>query len=82
MAASPASPPGLESAPAPGRRCLEPGVPRAMTRCECSGTTFVEIARLIYVEGRSLPEALRGTECGQTFGACLPDLREFLSKQP
>ena len=54
------------------------GVPRAMTRCECSGITFTEIVRQVHVEGRPLAEILGRTGCAQTCGACLPDLRARL----
>ena len=53
--------------------------PRAMTRCECAGETFGEIARQVHVEGRALCDVLKGSGCGQTCGACLPDLQLYLS---
>lgn len=59
--------------------CCGPRPGRAMTRCECSGDTFTEIARQVYVEGRSVGEVLGRTGCGQTCTACLPDLQEFLT---
>jgi NAD(P)H-nitrite reductase large subunit len=53
--------------------------PRPMTRCECAGVAFAEIARQILVEGRPLDQVLRRTGCGQTCGACLPDLGVHLA---
>ena len=50
-------------------------VPRAMTRCECSGVTFTEIVRQVWVERRPLGEILGRTGCAQNCGACLPDLQ-------
>jgi bacterioferritin-associated ferredoxin len=49
-------------------------VPRAMTRCECAGVSFQEVAREMAATGRSLEEASRRTGCGQNCSACLPDL--------
>jgi NAD(P)H-nitrite reductase large subunit len=59
--------------------CLTLALSRPMTRCECSGTSFAEVARQLHVEGRSLPEVLRRTGCGQNCGACLPDLHRRLA---
>jgi bacterioferritin-associated ferredoxin len=53
-----------------------------MTRCECSGAAFSEIARQMQTEGRPLVEVLRRTGCGQTCTACVPDLQDFLSAGP
>jgi bacterioferritin-associated ferredoxin len=55
------------------------GVPRAMTRCECTGVAFAEIVRQVYVEQRPLGEILRRTGCAQNCGACLPDLQARLA---
>jgi bacterioferritin-associated ferredoxin len=66
-------------ATAPPRECLRPAVSRPMTRCECSGTSFEEVARQLYVEGRALPDILRRTGCGQNCGACLSDLYRHLA---
>jgi len=63
----------------PSHECLTPPLFRPMTRCECSGTSFNEVARQLYVEGRALPDILRRTGCGQTCGACLPDLHRHLA---
>ena len=54
-------------------------VPPAMTRCECTGVPFVEIARQVEAEGLTLDEVQRRTGCGGLCTACIPDLRTFLS---
>jgi bacterioferritin-associated ferredoxin len=55
------------------------GFGRGMTRCECAGLRFDEIARRVCVEGQSL-EAVQGeTGCGHLCTACLPDLRDHLA---
>lgn len=54
-------------------------VPRPMTRCECAGVTFSEVARLVLSEGRPVEQALRVTGCGQTCTGCLPDLAAYLA---
>ena len=53
--------------------------PRAMTRCECAGMTFEEVARQVAEEGRPFEDVARGSGCGQTCTACLPDLRRYLA---
>lgn len=53
--------------------------PRAMTRCECSGVSFQEIARRLDAEGCSLEEVCRRTGCGLTCTACVPDLVRALA---
>ena len=58
---------------------LKPAVPRAMTRCECTGVAFAEIVRQVYVEQRPLGEILGRTGCAQNCGACLPDLQARLA---
>ena len=50
-----------------------------MTRCECAGVTFAEVARRIEAEGLLPEQAIFRTRCGQNCGACLPDLRRFLA---
>jgi bacterioferritin-associated ferredoxin len=45
-----------------------------MTRCECAGVSFQEVAREMAATGRSLEEASRRTGCAQNCSACLPDL--------
>jgi len=57
---------------------LRPAVPRAMTRCECTGVAFAEIVRQVYVDGRPLEEILGRTGCTQNCGACRPDLQARL----
>ena len=54
---------------------------RAMTRCECSGIRFEEIARLVRDEGKSLETLQAETGCGRLCTACLPDLREHLARR-
>jgi NAD(P)H-nitrite reductase large subunit len=49
-----------------------------MTRCECAGVSFGEIARRIEEEGVTLAECGRRTGCGETCTACLPDLVAYL----
>jgi bacterioferritin-associated ferredoxin len=50
-----------------------------MTRCECAGVTFAEVARRAEAEGVSAEQAIRRSGCGQNCEACLPDLRRFLA---
>jgi bacterioferritin-associated ferredoxin len=52
-----------------------------MTRCECAGVTFVEVAYRMQYEGQTLPEVMDRTGCGQTCTACMPDLRSFLREK-
>jgi NAD(P)H-nitrite reductase large subunit len=78
--ASPLPSPAETPAPAPpcagqGRIALCP----AMTRCECAGVSFEEVARRIQADGLRPEQAIGGTRCGQTCGACLPDLQQFLA---
>lgn len=54
-------------------------VPRRMTRCECAGMSFSEVARLVLSEGRPVEQILRATGCGQTCTGCLPDLAAYLA---
>jgi bacterioferritin-associated ferredoxin len=51
----------------------------AMTRCECAGVAFAEIARRLASGGRSLEAVLAETCVGQMCTACVPDLRAFLA---
>jgi bacterioferritin-associated ferredoxin len=51
---------------------------RAMTRCECSGLPFEEIARRLREEGRSLEALSAETGCGRLCTACVPDLHDHL----
>jgi bacterioferritin-associated ferredoxin len=52
---------------------------RVMTRCECSGMRFEEIARLVCDEGQSLATLQAETGCGRLCTACLPDLHDHLA---
>lgn len=65
----------LEAAPA--------AKPRAMTRCECAGVSFQELARRMDAEGTTIEEVCRRSGCGLTCTACVPDLvRALASRQP
>ncbi len=55
--------------------------PREMTRCECAEISFEAVAHEMLVKGLSLDEVCRRTGCGQTCGACLPDLRAFIARR-
>ena len=50
-----------------------------MTRCECTGVTFQEIAIRMEADRVGLTEICRRTECGNTCTACLPDLAQFIA---
>jgi bacterioferritin-associated ferredoxin len=52
---------------------------RVMTRCECAGLPFDEIARRVRDDGLSLDTLQRETGCGRLCTACLPDLHEHLA---
>jgi bacterioferritin-associated ferredoxin len=52
-----------------------------MTRCECAGVSFQEIARKMDAEGSSIEEACRRTGCGLTCTACVPDLVRALTSR-
>jgi NAD(P)H-nitrite reductase large subunit len=54
--------------------------PRAMTRCECAGVAFAEIARRLQEERASLDDLCRRTGCGRTCTACRPDLEAYLAR--
>ena len=56
-----------------------PAAPRAMTRCECAGVTFQEIASRMESERSTLDEICSRTQCGNTCTACLPDLARFVA---
>jgi bacterioferritin-associated ferredoxin len=66
-----------EEALAPEER---PRFGQPMTRCECAGMSFVEIRRLLRDDGHSLEDVAKRTGCAGTCTACLPDLREFLTR--
>ena len=71
---TPASTPAPSAASVPA-----PLVGPPMTRCECAGVTFEEVARRMAAERLSADHAVRRTGCGQTCGACIPDLLRFLA---
>jgi len=52
---------------------------RAMTRCECSGIRFEELARRLREEGQSLEKLQAETGVGRLCTACVPDLHEHLA---
>lgn len=54
---------------------------RAMTRCECAGVSFAQIAEHVAEEGLPLDEVARRTGCGGICTACIPDLRAFLARR-
>jgi NAD(P)H-nitrite reductase large subunit len=54
-------------------------IPRAMTRCECTGITFEELASRMDADQVGLEEICRRTESGTTCTACLPDLLQFIA---
>lgn len=58
---------------------LRTPAPRAMTRCECAGVTFQEIANRMESERATLDEICRRTQCGNNCTACLPDLARFIA---
>ncbi len=52
---------------------------RAMTRCECSGLAFEEIARRLRENGQTLDALQSETGCGRLCTACIPDLDDHLA---
>ena len=54
-------------------------VARCMSRCECTGVSFEELARLKAAERLTIEETAQRTGCGQTCTACVPDLRAYLA---
>jgi hypothetical protein len=52
---------------------------RAMTRCECSGVGFSDLARLMGEHRCSHDQAMDLTGAGQTCTACVPDLEMYLA---
>lgn len=67
--------------PVPATTVVCPGAPvgAPMSRCECAGVTFSEVASRIEAEGLTPEQVICGTGCAQTCGACLPDLLRFLA---
>jgi len=53
---------------------------RAMTRCECAGVPFAEVAQRMREEGLSFDQVAERTGCGRLCTACLPDLRDHVSR--
>jgi bacterioferritin-associated ferredoxin len=53
----------------------------AMTRCECAGVTFEEVARRMHAERVGAEQVLRRRGCGLNCGACMPDLHKFLASR-
>jgi NAD(P)H-nitrite reductase large subunit len=78
-----ASPLAASPEPAPAAQPCATHVPAPfgppMTRCECAGVAFAEVARWMESEGLHPEQAIARTRCGQTCGACIPDLRRFLA---
>ena len=75
LAAHPEAPPAAHTCAMPAPASFGP----PMTRCECAGVTFAEVARRMDAEGLLPEQAIGRTRCGQTCGACLPDLKRFLA---
>lgn len=65
--------------PSRGSRFGPPRASRAMTRCECAGVSFEEVARRMDEHGLSLAEVTRATGCAGNCTACKPDLDRFLA---
>jgi hypothetical protein len=74
----PAAEAASHAAPPTGAR-FPRAVPRAMTRCECAGLSFHEVAREMAATGRSLEETTRRNGCAQNCTACLPDLLSYFA---
>ena len=70
------NPPAVTPAPPAGPA---PVLAPPMTRCECAGVTFEEVARRMAAERLSAAQAVGRTGCGQNCGACIPDLLRFLA---
>ena len=51
----------------------------AMTRCECAGLSFDEVARRVREVGQTLEDVQARTGCGRHCSACLPDLQDHLA---
>ena len=60
---------------------LPHATPRAMTRCECTGITFQEVAARMATDRVGMAEVCRRTQCGNTCTACLPDLVRFIAQR-
>jgi bacterioferritin-associated ferredoxin len=57
-----------------------PRAGQAMTRCECAEMSFAEIRLKLQRDKITLEEVARSTGCASTCTACLPDLRDYLSR--
>jgi bacterioferritin-associated ferredoxin len=53
-----------------------------MTRCECAGVAFTEIARRMEAGGKSLDLVMAETGVGGLCTGCIPDLRAFVARFP
>jgi hypothetical protein len=53
--------------------------PPAMTRCECSGVAFSDVARVMVKHCCSHEQAMDLTGAGRTCTACVPDLELYLA---
>jgi bacterioferritin-associated ferredoxin len=51
----------------------------AMTRCECTGLRFDEVARRLREDGQTLEQVQETTGCGRLCSACLPELEDHLA---
>jgi hypothetical protein len=51
--------------------------PRAMRKCECTGTTFEDVSRRLD-RGEKYEAICEQTGCGRMCSACVPDLEEYL----
>lgn len=53
--------------------------PRSMTRCECSGVAFSDVARMMLNHGCTHEQAMDLTGAGRTCTACVPDMELYLA---
>ena len=51
-----------------------------MTRCECAGVSFTQIAKYVQASGRSLEAVMDDTGIGRMCTGCIPDLRAFAAQ--
>ena len=75
-----AAAPSTSPAASPRNGGLLPALPRAMTRCECAGVAFAEIARRMEAGGASLEIVMAESGVGRMCTACVPDLRSFVAR--
>lgn len=57
-----------------------PSIGRAMTRCECAGVAFADVARRMSAEGKTLETVMVETGVGRMCTGCIPDLRAFAAR--